>query len=60
VVITLGVQPESLRKYYDSVRTVSRIGHPWAVAEERGVPINIGTGARTSLQEVWPSLAGQN
>jgi 4-amino-4-deoxy-L-arabinose transferase-like glycosyltransferase len=60
VVITLGVPAESLRKYYDSVRTVSRIGHPWAVAEERGVPINIGTGARTSLQEVWASLGGQN
>jgi hypothetical protein len=60
VVITLGVPPESLREYYDSVRTVSRIGHPWAVEEERRVPICIGTGARASLQQVWPSLAGRN
>ena len=60
VVITLGVPPESLRQYYDSVRTVSRIGHPWAVDEERRVPISIGTGARTTLQQVWPSLAGRN
>jgi hypothetical protein len=60
VVITLGVPAESLRRYYDSVRTVSRVGHPWAVSEERRVPINVGTGARTTLQEVWPSLAGRN
>jgi hypothetical protein len=60
VVIALGVPPENLREYYDSVRTVSRIGHPWAVDEERRVPISIGTGARTTLQEVWPSLAGRN
>jgi Dolichyl-phosphate-mannose-protein mannosyltransferase len=60
VVVTLGVPPESLRKYYDSVRTAARVGHPWAVVEERRVSINIGTGARTTLQEVWPSLAGRN
>ena len=60
VVVTLGVEPGDLRKYYDSVRTVSWIGHPWAVSEERRVPINIGTGPRATLQEVWPSLAGQN
>jgi hypothetical protein len=30
------------------------------VSEERRVPINVGTGARTTLQEVWPSLAGRN
>ena len=60
VVITLGVPAEDLRRYYDSVRTVSRVGHPWAVREERRVPINVGTGARTTLQAVWPSLGGQN
>jgi hypothetical protein len=60
VVITLGVPAEGLRQYYDSVRTVSFIGHPWAVDEERRVPINIGTGARTTLQRVWPALAGRN
>ena len=60
VVITLGVPAESLRRFYDSVRTVARIGHPWAVEEERGVTVNVGTGARTTLQKVWPSLAGRN
>jgi hypothetical protein len=60
VVITLGVPADRLRRFFDSVRTVARIGHPWAVEEERGVPINVGTGPRTTLQEVWPSLAGRN
>lgn len=60
VVITLGVPAEALREFYDSVRTVSRVGHPWAVAEERGVPINVGTGPRATLQAVWPALAGRN
>lgn len=60
VVITLGVSAESLGQFYDSVRTVTRVGHPWAVAEERGVPISVAAGARTTLQEVWPSLAGRN
>ena len=60
IVITLGVPAEVLRRYYDSVTVVGTVGHPWAVEEERSVPINIGTGARTSLQEVWPSLRGRN
>jgi hypothetical protein len=60
VVITLGVSAEGLQQYYDSVRTVSHVGHPWAVDEERRVPINIGTGARSTLQQVWPTLAGRN
>ena len=60
IVLTLGVPPDSLRQFYESVRTVGRIGHPWAVEEERRVPIGIGTGARATLQEIWPSLAGRN
>lgn len=60
VVITLGVPAEILRRHYDSVTTVDTAGHPWSVEEERRVPINIGTGARTTLQEIWPSLAGLN
>jgi hypothetical protein len=60
VVITLGIPAESLRQFYDSVRTVAWVGHPWAVEEERRVSINIGTGPRTTLQAIWPSLAGRN
>jgi 4-amino-4-deoxy-L-arabinose transferase-like glycosyltransferase len=60
VVITLGIPAESLRQFYDSVRTVAWVGHPWAVEEERRVSINLGTGPRTTLQAIWPSLGGRN
>lgn len=60
VVVTLGVPAESLRQFYDSVRTVLWAGHAWAVEEERRVSINVGSGARTTLQALWPSLAGRN
>jgi 4-amino-4-deoxy-L-arabinose transferase-like glycosyltransferase len=60
VVITLGVPADSLRQFYDSVRTVAWVGHPWAVEEERRVSINVGTGARTTLQALWPSFEGRN
>ena len=60
VVVTLGVPADSLRRLFDSVETVASVGHPWAVEEEREVGINVGTGARATLQEIWPSLEGRN
>ncbi len=60
VVITIGVSAETLRRFFDSVRTAATVTHPWAVAEERNLSVNVGTGARTTLQQLWPSLAGQN
>jgi 4-amino-4-deoxy-L-arabinose transferase-like glycosyltransferase len=60
VVLTVGVTADALRQYFDSVETVAVAGHPWAVEEERQVPISVGTGARMTLQELWPKLAGQN
>ena len=60
VVITIGISREDLRKFFDSVETAATVSHPWAVSEERRLVINIGTAPRTTLQELWPSLAGQN
>jgi hypothetical protein len=60
VIVTLGVPADSLRELYDSVRTAAWVGHPWAVEEERRVSINVATGARTTLQALWPSLSGRN
>lgn len=60
VVITLGIPADSLRSLFDSVERVVTIGHPWAVEEERHVTINVAQGARTTLQDLWPSLAGRN
>lgn len=60
VVVTLGVSREGLEPLFDSVRTADVVTHPWAVAEERRVPVLVGRGARRSLQELWPSLAARD
>jgi 4-amino-4-deoxy-L-arabinose transferase-like glycosyltransferase len=60
VVITIGVPRDDLRRFFDSVETAATVGHPWAVEEERSVTVNVGTRPRTTLQRLWPSLAGRN
>jgi hypothetical protein len=59
VVIVLGEEPHSLRGYADSVLLATRVTNPWGVAEERDVPIVVGRRPRTTVQALWPSLAGR-
>jgi 4-amino-4-deoxy-L-arabinose transferase-like glycosyltransferase len=60
VVITIGVPEEDLRRFFDSVATAATVRNAWAVPEERSLTIHVGTRPRTTLQRLWPSLAGQN
>lgn len=60
VMVSIGVPEEVLRPHFRSVRTVARVGHPYAVAEERDVPIVVSRGPYRTLQELWPALAGMN
>jgi 4-amino-4-deoxy-L-arabinose transferase-like glycosyltransferase len=60
VVISIGVPREAMREYFDSVETVAMVTHPWTVEEERNVSINVCTRPHTTLQRLWPSLAGRN
>ena len=60
VVITIGVPKEDLRRFFDSVATAATVSHAWTVEEERNLTVNVGTRPRTTLQQLWPSLAGQN
>ncbi len=60
VVITIGVPEADLRRFFDSVETAATVSHPWTVEEERNLTVNVGTRPRTTLQQLWPSLAGQN
>jgi 4-amino-4-deoxy-L-arabinose transferase-like glycosyltransferase len=60
VVITIGISADDLRRHFDSVATAGAVTHPWAVEEERDLIINVATGPRTTLQRLWPSLAGRN
>ena len=60
VVITIGVAEDDLRRFFDSVEPAATVSHPWAVEEERNLTVNVGTRPRTTLQQLWPSLAGRN
>jgi hypothetical protein len=60
VVITIGVPEDDLRRFFDSVETAATVSHPWTVEEERSLTVNVGTRPRMTLQQLWPSLAGQN
>ncbi|MGH7416574.1 MAG: glycosyltransferase family 39 protein, partial [Candidatus Rokuibacteriota bacterium] len=60
VVITIGVSQDDLRRFFDSVATAATVSHAWSVPEERDLTVNVGTRPRTTLQRLWPSLAGQN
>jgi hypothetical protein len=59
VVIVLGEEPHSLRQYADSVELATRVKNPWGVDEERDVPIVVGRRPKTTVQALWPSLAGR-
>lgn len=60
IAITIGVGPAQLARYFDELRPVGRITHPWAVAEERELTVYRAARPRQTLQEVWPSLAGRH
>ena len=56
VVVALGVPPEELGRFFGEVTPVAHVGIPWAVSEERRVPISIGRRPARTLQAIWPSL----
>ncbi len=60
VVITIGVPEEDLRRFFDSVATAATVSHAWAVPEEQRLTVHVGTQPRTTLQRLWPELAGRN
>jgi 4-amino-4-deoxy-L-arabinose transferase-like glycosyltransferase len=60
VLVSLGVSKEDLERWYRTVTPAGRVINTWGVPEESDVPIYVAENPRTTLQEVWPSLAGQN
>jgi hypothetical protein len=58
VIIALGSDRSDLERGWTSVREVRRLIRPWSVSEERNRPIYVATGPRMTLQQIWPSLAG--
>ena len=60
VLVTLGVDRDDLTRLYDDVRPAGHISSPWSVWYERDLTIYVARGPHTTLQRLWPSLAGQN
>ncbi|HEU5170988.1 MAG TPA: glycosyltransferase family 39 protein [Gemmatimonadales bacterium] len=60
VVVSIGVSREALLRYFGDVTAAGAVSHPYAVSEEREVPIHVSKHPRISLQELWPRLAGQH
>jgi hypothetical protein len=60
VAVSLGVKKEDLEKLFETVTPAGRVLNPWGVPEESDVSIYVSENPRTTLQELWPSLAGRN
>ncbi len=59
VAVGLGLDEKDLAPFYDSVAVVAVVDEPWGVPEERHAPIALARAPRYTLQQVWPTLAGQ-
>lgn len=60
VLIVLGGEKEDLDHLYGTVTQAGRVVNEWGVPEESDVAIFVAEHPRRTLQEAWPSLAGQN
>lgn len=60
VLIVLGGDKEDLTRFYGTVTEVRRVHNAWGVPEEMDVPIFVAEHPRSTLQKIWPQLAGQN
>lgn len=60
VLIAIGENPDDLRAIYASVRPVLHIDNPRWVREERRNTVYVAEGPNTTLQALWPRLAGND
>ncbi|MEP6692204.1 MAG: glycosyltransferase family 39 protein [Gemmatimonadaceae bacterium] len=60
VAVTIGVARADLERFDERVTPAGRVRNAWGVPEESDVPIFVAEGPRTTLQRLWPSLAGRN
>lgn len=60
VLIVLGGDKEDLTPFYKTVTQVGRVVNAWGVPEESDVAIFVAENPRSTLQKIWPQLAGQN
>jgi len=59
VLITIGKPDEDLRPFFATVTRHGWVDNPWWVREERDNTIYVAEGPKTTLQALWPRLAGK-
>ncbi len=60
VAVVLGDDSASLARFFRVVHPVMHTNNPWGLPYEQHVPIFVVEQPFRPVQEVWPSLAGQN
>lgn len=60
VLIVLGGGKDDLTPFYETVTEVGRVANVWGVPEESDVAIFVAENPHSTLQKIWPQLAGQN
>ena len=60
VLITLGVSREDLLRFYGTVTPGAHLTNEWTVEEEQDLTVYICERPKTTLQALWPQLAGRN
>ena len=60
VLVTLGVSREDLLRFYGVVTPAGRLTNDWTVEEEQDITVYVAEQPKTTLQELWPKLAGRN
>ncbi|MGH7970008.1 MAG: hypothetical protein ACREIC_14905, partial [Limisphaerales bacterium] len=53
IVVTIGIPPADLARYFKNVETAARFDHPWMVEEERDRPICVADTPIRDLAEAW-------
>jgi 4-amino-4-deoxy-L-arabinose transferase-like glycosyltransferase len=60
VAVALGIEPRDVEGFYSEYHEAARIPNPWGVPEQQDNVVAVLRGAASTLQDVWPSLAGRN
>ncbi len=60
ILVALGFDREELEGYCGILEEAARLGHPYAVEEERDLKVFVCRGLERTLQDVWPELEGMN
>ena len=60
IAITLGVTREDLLRFYGKVSPAGHLIDEWTVPEEQDITVYVAEEPKTTLQAIWPQLAGRN